>query len=130
MEKYGWKAKKILGQLFSLRLTNKTMKEEPNFIYLNQLSAGEQAVKDRLLSVLKEEFATEYEDYKANISNSNLLFASEIVHKIRHKIGFLGMEKAYDLTSDYEKNLKNNSLDLKEEFETVLGIINAFILKN
>ena len=53
MEKYGWKAKKILGQLFSLRLTNKTMKEEPNFIYLNQLSAGEQAVKDRLLSVLK-----------------------------------------------------------------------------
>jgi hypothetical protein len=130
MEKYGWKAKKILGQLFSLRLTNKTMKEEPNFIYLNQLSAGEQAVKDRLLSVLKEEFATEYEDYKANISNSNLLFASEIVHKIRHKIGFLGMEKAYDLTSDYEKNLKNNSLALKEEFETVLGIINAFILKN
>jgi hypothetical protein len=106
------------------------MKEEPNFIYLNQLSAGEQAVKDRLLSVLKEEFATEYEDYKANISNSNLLFASEIVHKIRHKIGFLGMEKAYDLTSDYEKNLKNNSLDLKEEFETVLGVINAFILKN
>lgn len=106
------------------------MKEEPNFIYLNQLSAGEQAVKDRLLSVLKEEFATEYEVYKANISNSNLLFASEIVHKIRHKIGFLGMEKAYDLTSDYEKNLKNNSLDLKEEFETVLGVINAFILKN
>ena len=40
------------------------------------------------------------------------------------------MEKAYDLTSDYEKNLKNNSLDLKEEFETVLGVINAFILKN
>jgi hypothetical protein len=106
------------------------MKEEPNFVFLNQLSEGEQAVKDRLLSVLKEEFAREYADYHANISKRNLLFASEIVHKIRHKIGFLGMEKAYDLTSDYEKNLKNNSLVLKEEFETVLGIINGFILKN
>lgn len=106
------------------------MKEQPNFVFLNQLSAGEQAVKDRLLGVLKEEFATECLDYYTNISNSNLLFASEIVHKIRHKIGFLGMEKAYDLTSDYEKNLKNNSLVLKEEFEIILDIIKEFILKN
>lgn len=106
------------------------MNEEPNLIFLNQLSNGDQAIKSRLLSVLKEEFLKEVEEYKLNMISNKFSLASEIVHKIIHKIGFLGMQQAYDLSNQYQQDLDVNSLDLKDDFEKTLNIINEFILKN
>lgn len=106
------------------------MNEGPNFIYLDQLSGGNQEIRDRLLFVLKSEFVEEVAEYEMNIANSDFLLAAGIVHKIRHKIGFLGMTKFYDLANEYEHNLMTNSADLKNEFETTLSIVNEFILKN
>ena len=105
------------------------MNEEPNLIYLNKISDGDKTVRKRLLLVLKEEFTQEAEEYKFNIINNNLSSASEKVHKIRHKIGFLGMDQAYDLANQYEQNLRTNSIQLKNEFEIILDVINEFVLK-
>jgi altronate dehydratase len=105
------------------------MNEEPNLIYLNNLSDGDETIKNKLLLILKEEFVQEIEIYKLNVINNNLISAAENVHKIRHKIGFLGMEKAYDLSNQYEHNLRNNSNELKNEFEIILEVINEFVLK-
>lgn len=103
------------------------MNETPNLIYLNQLSDGDDVIKNKILIVLKEEFVTEFKEYNANMINKDLLSASEKVHKIRHKIGFFGMEKAYELSNKYEQNLKNNSDILKTKFEKILDIIYKFI---
>lgn len=103
------------------------MNEVPNLIYLNQLSDGDEAIKTRLMLVLKEEFFKEVEEYKLNMMNDNFSLASEIVHKIRHKIGFLGMLNAYDLANQYQLNLEDNSLNLKDDFEIILNKINEFI---
>ncbi len=103
------------------------MEETPNLIYLNQLSDGDNAAKKSLLKVLKAEFITEVEQYNINMINNCLLNAAENVHKIRHKIGFLGMEKAYELSNNHEQELKNNSILLKFEFENILNIIHNFL---
>lgn len=130
-KKYGLKAKKILAQHSFLQYTNKlTMVEKPNLINLIQLSNGDEAIKSSLWLVLKQEFSKEVEDYNMKITEKNFLIASEIVHKIRHKIGFLGMYNAYDLSYQYQQNLELNSLDLKEDFELILNTIDEFILKN
>ena len=116
-------------QLFSLRYTNNKMKEKPNLNYLNKISEGSQEIKIRIVNVIKEEFTIEVTEYIINMMNNNLLNASENVHKIRHKIGFLGMENAYDLSNEYEQNLKNNCTDLKNEFEITLSDMYEFIKK-
>lgn len=105
------------------------MSDEPNLNYLNQLSEGDETIKSRLMLVLKEEFFKEVEEYKQNMMNNNFLLASECVHKIRHKIGFLGMYNDYELSNQYQQNLEDNSINLKDDFEKVLNIISEFILK-
>lgn len=106
------------------------MTEEPNFNNLIQLSDGDEAIKNSLWLVLKEEFIKEVEDYNLKITENNLSIASGIVHKLRHKIGFLGMQMAYDLSYQYQQNLEFDSTDLKEDFELILDTINKFIKKN
>lgn len=105
------------------------MKEEPNIDYINQLANGDESIKNRLIQVMKEELPIEIENYNANIEKLNWLEAAENVHKLRHKIGFLGLENAYQLSYEYEQNLREQSVLLRKEFETVLKKIINFISK-
>jgi HPt (histidine-containing phosphotransfer) domain-containing protein len=105
------------------------MKEEPNIAYINQLANGDESIKKRLIRVLKEELPVEVENYNVNIEKLNWLEAAENVHKLRHKIGFLGLENAYQLSYEYEQNLREQSVLLKKEFEVVLKKIINFISK-
>lgn len=105
------------------------MKEEPNIDYINQLANGDESIKNRLIQVMKEELPIEIENYNANIEKLNWLGAAENVHKLRHKIGFLGLENAYQLSYEYEQNLREQSVLLRKEFETVLKKIINFISK-
>jgi len=106
------------------------MKEIPNLIYLNQLSNNDKTVSNRLMLVLQEEIQEEIESYNLKIFQNDFVSAAEMVHKLRHKIGFLGMEQAYNMSSQFEQNLRFNSLNLKDEFELVLEVIKEFILKH
>jgi HPt (histidine-containing phosphotransfer) domain-containing protein len=103
------------------------MEEVPNINYIIQLSNGDESIKKRLINVLKEELPMEVENYNANIEKLNWLEAAENVHKLRHKIGFLGLENAYQLSYEYEQNLREQSILLKKEFEVVLKKIINFI---
>jgi len=105
------------------------MKEAPNVEYINQLANGDEFIKNRLIKVLKEETPIEVESYITNIEKFNWIEAAESVHKLRHKIGFLGLEKAYKLSYEYEQNLRSQSLILKKEFENILKKIIIFISK-
>lgn len=105
------------------------MKEEPNIEYIDQLANGDESVKNRLIKVMKEELPIEIENYNVNIEKLNWLEAAENVHKLRHKIGFLGLENAYQLSYEYEQNLREQSVLLKKEFEVVLKKIINFISK-
>ena len=97
------------------------MKENHNLSYLNELSDGDEVFEKKLLDILKAELPEEIEEYQNNIRSNSLSLVAENVHKLKHKISILGLEKSYEIASDYEKNLKLENLDLQVEFEEVLN---------
>jgi HPt (histidine-containing phosphotransfer) domain-containing protein len=101
--------------------------EKPNFSYIDNLSGGDEDFKIQLLGVLKAEFPKEKEQYLNHIKENDYKSAASDVHKIKHKISILGLEKSYEIASKYEGNLKNNSMDLSEDFEEILDIISDFL---
>jgi len=101
--------------------------EKPNFSYLDNLSGGDEAFKKQLLGIVKDEFPKEREKYNNHLKNNDLKSAAEDVHKIKHKISILGLEKSYEVASKFEENLKNNSNQLNQEFENILDVISDFL---
>jgi HPt (histidine-containing phosphotransfer) domain-containing protein len=103
------------------------MNELPNLNYIYKLSAGDSTIKSRLVNILLEEFPQDVRSYYENLKKQDLVEASENVHKIKHKIGLLGLEEGYLLSQKHELSLKENSLFYKEDFEIILKKIADFI---
>ena len=101
--------------------------EEPNLDYLKKLSQGNKFMEKKLIAIIKKEFPLEKEDFYKQIKDKNFASAQQKVHKIKHKVAFLGLEKGYEINVQFEDNLKNNSTELLLEFEAILESINQFI---
>ena len=102
---------------------------KPNLSYINTLSGGDAAFKQKLITVIKLEFPEEKAIYFKNIEAKNYREASENVHKLKHKISILGLVKSYKTAERFEKNLKEESLALKEDFENILQVITNYLTK-
>lgn len=102
--------------------------EKPNLSYIHQLSAGNTTFKEKLIGVIKEEFPDEKAIYLTNIQAKNYKEAAENVHKIKHKISILGLEKSYEIARAFENNLKEEKTDLKDEFKNILNVISEYLL--
>lgn len=105
----------------------KKLKEKPNFSVIDKMSDNSSEVRELLLNIIKEEFPLEKKLYYEQLQLKNYKKIQEIVHKIKHKINALGLEKSYVLANKYEKNLINESLDLSEEFDEILITISNFV---
>lgn len=103
------------------------MKETPNLNYIKELSGGDDAFEKKILAVIKAEFPEEKKVYYKNLKANEYKLVSENVHKLKHKISILGLEKSYDLAVDYENNLRENDSTLKNEFESILQNITQFL---
>lgn len=103
--------------------------EQPNFTYINSLSRGDKAFEAKLVAVIKAEFPVEKATYIKNIEDKNYKEAAENVHKLKHKISILGLEKSYEIAVNYESNLIEDSIFLKEEFENILQTITDYLIK-
>ncbi|OUR94602.1 histidine kinase [Flavobacteriales bacterium 34_180_T64] len=101
--------------------------EEPNLSYIHSLSGGDKVFEEKILSVIKLEFPLEKAVYYKNLENKNYMKAAENVHKLKHKISILGLERSYEIAIQYENNLKANNSSLKTEFNTVLQIITNYL---
>ena len=103
--------------------------ELPNLSYINTLSGGDDAFKNKLIAIIKTEFPDEKAAYLKNIEAKNFKEASENVHKLKHKISILGLEKSYNFAVDHEDNLKEGNPSLKDGFNTILQNITEFLNK-
>ncbi|GAA3612153.1 Hpt domain-containing protein [Flavivirga amylovorans] len=103
------------------------MIEQPNLSYINTLSGGDEAFKAKMITIIKNEFPIEKEIYYKNIEAENFKESAENVHKIKHKISILGLEKSYKVADDFENNLKEGSIIGKEEFDAILQLITDFL---
>ncbi|MCO6149180.1 Hpt domain-containing protein [Flavobacterium sp. NRK1] len=101
--------------------------ETPNLNYINELAGEDVAFKARLITILKKELPSEITEYNSKIQISEFVEAAGLVHKIKHKISILGMEKSYYIAEKFEDNLKNKSADLRSEFEEILIVMQNFI---
>lgn len=101
--------------------------EQPNSNYINDLSGDNQEFKARLIKILKKELPEEIELYFLQMKNKDLLLAAQSVHKLKHKISILGLEKSYYIAEEYENNLNDSVIILQIEFEAILKIMQKFV---
>ena len=103
------------------------MQETPNLNYVNQLARGDEAIKNELITVIKTEFPEEKEDYYKSVKEQEFKKIEENVHRLKHKISILGLEKSYKMANDFEHNLREHSTEGIEDFEKILLVISAFL---
>jgi len=101
--------------------------EQPNLNYIQTLSGGDKSFEDKIIAIIKSEFPTEEHIYFKNIKVQNYQLTAEIVHKLKHKISILGLEKSYNVAVAFENNLLDGSTELQVEFESILLTITNFL---
>jgi len=113
-----------------LYVTPNTLKlEKPNTSYIDQLSVDDIAFKNKFIKLIKKELTVEIDSYKKAISNKEYLKASQLVHRLKHKVSILGLKKGYNLALDFENELKENtnSFASKEKFDKMLNKMVKFL---
>ncbi|AUC82559.1 Hpt domain-containing protein [Lacinutrix sp. Bg11-31] len=101
--------------------------EKPNQSYINNLSGGDEAFKQKLIEVIKKEFPEEKQIYFDNYNAKNYKLAADNVHKLKHKISILGLEKGYESAITYENNLEEGKTEGKDQFEAILNSITKYL---
>jgi HPt (histidine-containing phosphotransfer) domain-containing protein len=105
--------------------------EQPNLNYINNLSGNDKVFKELIINTLKKELPLEINEYRNKIENDCFTASAEIIHKIKHKISIMGMEKSYYLAEEFEISLKKESVAFKEvlkvEFDEILSAMQDFV---
>ncbi|SHJ89641.1 hypothetical protein SAMN04487911_1536 [Arenibacter nanhaiticus] len=101
----------------------------PNLDYICQLSQGDKSFIHEILQVIKKELPLEIWTYNLHLAEEDFVMAAEDVHKLKHKISILGMEKGYHLAVDHEENLIKGNVSLKLDFDEILELMLCFIEK-
>ena len=99
----------------------------PNSSYIDSLSGGDPVFKQKLIDVIHKEFPEEKEAYYTCYKENNYNKAAGNVHKLKHKISILGLEKSYHIAVDHENNLKEGKTDLHSKFEEILNTMADYI---
>jgi HPt (histidine-containing phosphotransfer) domain-containing protein len=102
--------------------------EKPNLEYINQLSGGNKDFEIKIISILKSELPQEIQIYEEAIVSLNYKIAADCVHKLKHKISFLGLVEGYAVAEKYENALKIDQIEMKNEFEKILNILQNFVV--
>ncbi|UZO82254.1 Hpt domain-containing protein [Aquimarina sp. ERC-38] len=103
--------------------------EQPNLNYIEELAAGSDAFKQKLIAIVKREFPEEKETFLSNYQAKRYELTAENVHKLKHKIGMLGFEKGYEVAIAFENELKDEEYSLYPDFIRILESIEAFLIK-
>ncbi len=103
--------------------------ETPNLSYLQNLSGGNEVMMQRLWNVVKQEFPEEKTAYEQAMERKAFIEAAELVHKIKNKIGILGLNSSYTAAKAYEEGLKVGDFTNQEGFEQALMVLTDFIQK-
>ena len=101
--------------------------EQPNLEYINQLARGDESIKKELIDVIKTEFPGEKNEYYESLQESSFKKIEENVHRLKHKISILGLEKSYKKANEFEHNLREHSLKGQQDFEKILIAITNYI---
>ncbi|WP_347175084.1 Hpt domain-containing protein [Polaribacter uvawellassae] len=103
------------------------MNEKPNLDYVHEIANGDIAFQILLIKTIKEETQLEVAEYKKFLEIKEFIKASEIVHKLVHKISILGLEKSCVLAKKHEEALKEKNAAMQTEFQTIIQKMSDFL---
>ncbi len=103
--------------------------EQPNLNYIKELSGGDIEFEEKMISILRKELPEEILVYKKAIKNEDFKESAEIVHKIKHKISILGLEKSYEFAVSHEKELLEEQKEGNDKFIELLTRMSNFLDK-
>jgi HPt (histidine-containing phosphotransfer) domain-containing protein len=103
------------------------MEEQPNLNYIKEISGGDHDFEKKLIDVVKSEIFHEIEEYEENLNELRLTKAAENVHKLKHKISILGLEKGYQTAIEFENELKEGKISLRQQFNEILNCMVTYI---
>lgn len=103
------------------------MKEQANINYILELAAGSKEFEQKLIQIIKNEFPEEKSIFLDNYQNQRYIQTAENVHKLKNKIGMMGLENGYQVAIDFEKELRKNKSSLFPKFMLTLDTIEAFL---
>ncbi len=101
--------------------------EQPNLSYIKQLAGGDTAFEDKFITILKDEFPGEKEEYEKALREERLHDTALIVHKLKHKLNILGLEEGYGLAVLYEEELRSGTSGLSKTFREILDTIENYL---
>jgi hypothetical protein len=101
--------------------------EQPNLDYILKLSGSNELVKSKLINTMKFELPLEIDAYYLSLRLNKTAQAAACVHKLKNKIGILGLEEGYHIAEEYENQLKNREKKLHIEFENILTLMQLFV---
>lgn len=103
--------------------------EQANLDYIDELSGDNTDFRNKIFEILKRELPEEITTYYSQIQSGNYLLAAGCVHKLKHKISILGLKKSYYIAEQFEGNLRDNSIELKSDFDAIIKIMQDFLDK-
>lgn len=101
----------------------------PNLSYIQMLSDGDEEFEASMIAILKRELPTEKEAFIQSVRDKNYKNSAEHVHKIKHKISILGLEKSYEFAVSFEEALKKEDSSGYDTFMEILQNMEEFLTK-
>jgi HPt (histidine-containing phosphotransfer) domain-containing protein len=101
--------------------------EKPNLSYIYHISRGDKAFEKKLLDLLKKEYKEERLGYEKGVDKGDTKLSGINVHKLKHKMGILGLKEGSQVASRYEEELLKGSFKSKEEFEAILEVMDQYL---
>lgn len=102
------------------------MQERPTLTQINKISGNNNKFRDRLISIIKTELVLEVSTYQKNLSLEKYIDCAENVHKLKHKIGILGLKKSYEVAVLFEEDLRKSDLKNKNAFNDIIKLMLEF----
>lgn len=101
--------------------------EKPNLSLIKEIAGNDIEFQNSILEIIKKEFPEEVDLFKQNFNSKNYIEASNNVHKIKHKISLLGLQKGLEIASEFEIALKEENIQLHNNFLEVLHKIHVYL---
>lgn len=102
--------------------------EQPNLNYIKELSGNDISFEQKFIKIVKNEFPEEKMEYLNCMQRKDFKATAEIVHKLKHKLNILGLEKGYRLAVAFEEELKLGNNKLNKDFVLILNVIEKYML--
>ena len=99
----------------------------PNTEYIDKLANDDQAFRDKLIGLIRDEWPQEIGEYQALVSAQNWEKAGAAVHKIKHKISIFGLEEGYRIARELEYQYKDGIDAPRERFDRVVEVITQYL---